>query len=58
MQVAAVRRAGAREMARIPSSTFWMGSDHHYPEEAPARQVSVDAFEIDVTPVTNDAFAA
>ena len=45
-------------MAPIPSSTFWMGSDHHYPEEGPARRVSVDAFLIDVAPVTNAQFAA
>ena len=57
MQAAAARRACAAEMARIPSSTFWMGSDHHYPEEAPARRVAVDAFEIDIAPVTNAAFA-
>ncbi len=44
-------------MALVPASTFWMGSDRHYPEEAPCRQVAVDAFEIDRTPVTNAAFA-
>jgi formylglycine-generating enzyme len=45
-------------MILIPGGTFWMGSDAHYPEEAPARQVAVDAFRIDVTPVTNRQFAA
>lgn len=30
-----------------------MGSERHYPEEAPHREVSVDGFEIDVAPVTN-----
>ena len=45
-------------MAPIPSTTFWMGSDRHYPEEAPARRVSVDAFLIDVAPVTNADFRA
>jgi formylglycine-generating enzyme required for sulfatase activity len=35
-----------------------MGSDHHYPEEGPARRVSVAAFLIDVAPVTNADFSA
>jgi sulfatase modifying factor 1 len=35
-----------------------MGSDRHYPEEAPAHRVAVDGFHIDAHPVTNDAFAA
>jgi formylglycine-generating enzyme required for sulfatase activity len=34
-----------------------MGSDDHYPEEAPARRVAIDAFLIDRAPVTNAAFA-
>ena len=34
-----------------------MGSDTHYPEEAPARVVSVGPFWIDETPVTNATFA-
>lgn len=34
-----------------------MGSDHHYPEEAPAHKVSVDGFWIDTHCVTNDDFA-
>lgn len=33
-----------------------MGSDHHYAEEAPARRVRVDAFEIDRCQVTNSQF--
>jgi formylglycine-generating enzyme len=28
----------------IPAQTYTMGSDQHYPEEAPAHQVSVDGF--------------
>jgi formylglycine-generating enzyme required for sulfatase activity len=42
----------------MPGGTFWMGSDDHYPEEAPARPVSVDPFLMDPTPVTNRQFAA
>ena len=33
-----------------------MGSNHHYPEEAPAHRVRVDGFWIDRTPVTNADF--
>ncbi|MXO74314.1 SUMF1/EgtB/PvdO family nonheme iron enzyme [Altererythrobacter aerius] len=46
------------EMLRVPGGRFWMGSDCHYPEEGPAHEVEVDPFEIDLTPVTNDQFAA
>jgi formylglycine-generating enzyme len=41
----------------IPGGTFLMGSDTHYPEEAPAHQVSVDGFWIDRFTVTNRDFA-
>ena len=34
-----------------------MGSDDHYPEEAPAHQVSVDGFWIDRHAVTNAEYA-
>jgi formylglycine-generating enzyme required for sulfatase activity len=44
-------------MVRIEGGTFVMGSDEHYPEEAPAHPVAVDGFWIDVTPVTNRQFA-
>jgi formylglycine-generating enzyme len=44
-------------MAWIPPGTFRMGSDDHYPEEAPAHDVTVDAFWIDRCPVTNRQFA-
>jgi formylglycine-generating enzyme len=44
------------EMVFIPGGTFRMGSDHHYPEEAPSHRVSVDGFWIDRTPVTNSQF--
>jgi hypothetical protein len=43
-------------MIRIPGGTFRMGSDRHYPEEAPVHRVKVDSFFIDPTPVTNRQF--
>ena len=42
----------------IPGGTFRMGSDRHYPEEAPARRVRVEGFWMDRTPVTNSQFRA
>jgi formylglycine-generating enzyme len=47
-------RAGG--MVRIRGGTFRMGSDNHYPEEAPSHLVTVDEFWIDRTPVTNGQF--
>jgi formylglycine-generating enzyme len=43
-------------MAFVPGGTFRMGSDRHYPEEAPVHEVTVDGFWIDRTPVTNADF--
>ncbi|MEB3350895.1 MAG: formylglycine-generating enzyme family protein [Cyanobacteriota bacterium] len=43
-------------MVWVPAGTFTMGSDHHYPEEAPAHRVEVEGFWIDRTPVTNAQF--
>ena len=43
-------------MVRVPGGTFRMGSDSHYPEEAPAHRVAVDGFWIDRAPVTNAEF--
>ena len=43
-------------MVWIPAGSYRMGSDHHYPEEAPAHQVKVDGFWMDATPVTNAQF--
>ena len=44
------------EMVWVEGGTFRMGSDRHYPEEAPAHLVQVDGFWIDRTPVTNRQF--
>lgn len=49
--------AGRDNMRRLDGGRFVMGSDRHYPEEAPARAVRVDPFRIDETPVTNAQFA-
>ena len=43
-------------MLWIPGGTFLMGSDDHYPEEAPAHRVGVDGFWMDRCPVTNADF--
>jgi formylglycine-generating enzyme required for sulfatase activity len=43
-------------MVWIPGGTFRMGSDTHYPDEAPAHDVTVAGFWIDRTQVTNAAF--
>jgi len=45
-------------MVWIPGGTFHMGSDSHYPEEAPVHRVTVDGFWMDRTPVTNAQFRA
>lgn len=45
-------------MISLAGGRFRMGSDRHYPEEAPAHDVIVDPFMIDITPVTNTQFAA
>ncbi|MHC2456611.1 formylglycine-generating enzyme required for sulfatase activity [Rhizobium leguminosarum] len=49
---------GFEGLAWVPGRTFTMGSNKHYPEEAPAHPVKVDGFWIDATPVTNRQFAA
>jgi formylglycine-generating enzyme len=41
----------------IPAQTAVLGSDHHYPEEAPAQPGSVEGFWIQTHPVTNAEFA-
>src|SRR5215831_8678030 len=44
-------------MMRIPAGAFRIGSNEHYPEEAPARRVAVGEFWIDPYQVTNRNFA-
>jgi sulfatase modifying factor 1 len=43
-------------MMWIPGGTFAMGSEQHYPEEAPVREVTVGDFWLDEHPVTNLEF--
>jgi formylglycine-generating enzyme required for sulfatase activity len=44
------------DMVHIPGGVFRMGSDRHYPEEAPVHRAEVAEFWIDRTPVTNRQF--
>jgi formylglycine-generating enzyme required for sulfatase activity len=43
-------------MVWVAGGTFAMGSEEHYPEEAPVREVSVGGFWMDEHPVTNLEF--
>ncbi|WP_312320613.1 formylglycine-generating enzyme family protein [Stenotrophomonas sp.] len=45
------------DMVEIAGGVFLMGSNDHYPEEAPAHKVRVAAFRIDRYPVTNREFS-
>lgn len=45
-------------MTWLPGAVFYMGSNDHYPEEAPVQRVAVEGFWIDVCPVSNTDFAA
>jgi formylglycine-generating enzyme len=51
-------RSSVAGMVRIAGGSYIMGSDDHYPEEAPAHGVAVDGFWIDACPVTNQQFSA
>ena len=55
-EISPLERKPDGDMVRIPGGTFRMGSNTHYPEEAPVHRVKVDAFWIDRTPVTNRQF--
>jgi len=49
-------RGTTADMVFLAGGTYRMGSEHHYPEEAPVHRVSVGGFWIDRTPVTNRQF--
>src|SRR3954453_6228548 len=51
-----ISRTDEGAMISVPGGTFLMGSDRHYPEEAPAHTMVVRPFQIDWTPVTNRQF--
>ncbi len=51
------RTAPFDNMVWIPGGEFRMGSDNHYPEEAPAHRVRVNGFWMDKFTVTNRDFA-
>ena len=53
-----VKPSATDGLAWIPAQTYTMGSDRHYPEEAPAHRVSVDGFWIETHQVTNAQFEA
>src|SRR3954452_4140912 len=46
-----------KDMVWIAGGTFLMGSDSHYPEEAPAHRVTVGGFWIDRYTISNHEFA-
>jgi formylglycine-generating enzyme required for sulfatase activity len=46
----------SKEMVWIPDGTFAMGSDHHYVEERPVHEVTVDGFWMDDHEVTVTEF--
>ncbi len=46
----------AAPMIFVPGGSFKMGSEAHYPEEAPVNRVTVGGFWMDRTPVTNRQF--
>jgi formylglycine-generating enzyme len=56
--VSSARSRQHADMLLVPGGTFRMGSDKHYPEEAPVHRVTVNGFWIDRTPVTNRQFRA
>jgi formylglycine-generating enzyme required for sulfatase activity len=46
-----------RDMVELPAGVFAMGSERHYPEEAPVHRVWVHSFWMDANAVTNAEFA-
>ncbi len=55
-QTSVARARPAPIWSGFPAASFRMGSDKHYVEEAPVHRVTVDAFWIVHTPVTNREF--
>ena len=59
-EIASIERSpqqtALQDMIWIPGGTFRMGSDNHYPEEAPVHRVTVGGIWIDRAPVTNRQF--
>src|SRR5262250_698216 len=53
-----VVRQMMQDLVLIPAQTAILGSDDHYPEEAPTRYVGVDEFWIQARAVTNADFAS
>jgi formylglycine-generating enzyme len=53
---ASADRSGRPGMEWVPGGTFVMGSNRHYPEEAPAHNVAVGGFWMDRHTVTNRDF--
>jgi sulfatase modifying factor 1 len=47
---------GLSELVELPGGTFLMGSDRHYPEEAPQHERRIAPFAIERHPVTNAQF--
>ena len=50
------KRLADAKMEWIPGGAFLMGSNDHYPEEAPAHRVTVGGFWMDRYTVTNTEF--
>ncbi|HYN30398.1 MAG TPA: SUMF1/EgtB/PvdO family nonheme iron enzyme, partial [Dermatophilaceae bacterium] len=47
----------AEDLVWVEGGVFSMGSDEHYPEEAPRRDVEVPGLWVARTTVTNDQYA-
>ena len=58
MEVHAPSSAPGSALVTIPAGEYRIGSDRFYPKEAPSHLVTLAAFKIGPTPVTNAQFAA
>ena len=56
LKIERLDRSPTSGMIFVPGGTFRMGSDRHYPEEAPVHRVTVGSFWMDRTPITNREF--